>query len=320
MKRDLLTLKEFSRDEILSLIEDSVTLKKLRAAGVKKLTLLSGYSIALIFEKPSTRTRASFTVAALELGAWPVSYSAQELQLSRGEPIKDVARVLSRYHDAIAARVYRHEDLEELARYSTVPVINLLSDSHHPLQALADFMTIYEKLGRIAGVKVVFVGDGTDNVFNSLAIVGVKLGSRIRVAAPPGYMPRPELLGEDVLKNIEVFEDPGEAVSDADVIYTDVFVSMGQEAQREERIRAFLPKYQVNSELLKKVGNSNFIIMHCLPAHRGEEITDEVIEGKNSVVFDQAENRLHTSKAVLLNLLSPNWRTPVLRHSQELGP
>ncbi|MEM4811021.1 MAG: ornithine carbamoyltransferase, partial [Thermofilum sp.] len=137
MKRDLLTLKEFSRDEILSLIEDSVTLKKLRAAGVKKLTLLSGYSIALIFEKPSTRTRASFTVAALELGAWPVSYSAQELQLSRGEPIKDVARVLSRYHDAIAARVYRHEDLEELARYSTVPVINLLSDSHHPLQALA---------------------------------------------------------------------------------------------------------------------------------------------------------------------------------------
>lgn len=309
MKRDLLTLKEFSRDEILSLIEDSIMLKKLRSVGVRKLSLLSGRSIALIFEKPSTRTRASFMVASLELGAWPVSYSAQELQLSRGEPVKDVARVLSRYHDAIAARVHRHEDLEELASHSTVPVINLLSDTHHPLQALADFMTIREKLNRIAGVKLAFIGDGTDNVFNSLAIVGVKLGAKIRLATPPGYKPRPEILGEDVLRNIEIFEDPSEAVSGADVIYTDVFVSMGQEAQREERLRTFMPKYQVNAELLKKVGRDDYIVMHCLPAHRGEEITDDVIEGINSVVFDQAENRMHTSKAVLLNLLVPNWKT-----------
>lgn len=309
MKRDLLTLREFSKDEVLAIIEDSITLKKLRNAGVKSLNLLRGRSVALIFEKPSTRTRASFTVAALELGAWPVSYSAQELQLSRGEPVKDVARVLSRYHDAIAARVYRHKDLEELAEYSSVPVMNLLSDTHHPLQALADYMTIYEKIGRIAGVKIAFVGDGTDNVFNSLAIVGVKLGAKVRVAAPRTYWPKPDLIGEEVLKSIEVFDDPREAVKDVDVVYTDVFVSMGQEAQREERIRAFLPKYQVNAELLRTVGKDDFIVMHCLPAHRGEEITDEVIEGKNSVVFDQAENRLHTSKAVLLHLLMPNWKT-----------
>lgn len=308
MKRDILTFKEFSREEIMKLIEDSIALKKLRRGGVRRLNLLSGKSIALIFEKPSTRTRASFTVAALELGAWPVYYSAQELQLSRGEPLKDTARVLSRYHDAIAARVYRHSDLEELARYSAVPVINLLSDLHHPLQALADYMTIYERLGRVAGVKLAFVGDGTDNVFNSLAIVGVKLGARIRVATPPAYRPRAEVLGEDVAKRIEVFEDPGEAVADADVVYTDVFVSMGQESERERRLKEFLPKYQVNAELLKKVGREDYIVMHCLPARRGEEITEDVIEGPHSVVFDQAENRLHTSKAVLLTLLLPDWR------------
>jgi ornithine carbamoyltransferase len=306
-KRDLLTLRDFSREEILALLQDSILLKKLRNAGARSLNLLSGKTVAMIFEKPSTRTRASFTVAAYELGAFPVSYSSNELQLARGEPVKDVARVLSRYHDLIAARVYRHEDLEELARYSSVPVVNLLSDKYHPLQSLADYMTILEKMGKIDGVKITFVGDGTDNVLNSLIIAGVKLGAKITVASPRDYMPREDLVGKEYLSKIQVTEDPYEAVKDADVIYTDVFVSMGQEKEKEARLKAFLPRYQVNSELLKHVGREDFIVMHCLPAHRGEEITDEVVESKNSVVFDQAENRLHTSKAVLLHLLYPEW-------------
>lgn len=300
-------MRDFSREEILALLQDSILLKKLRNVGAKYLDLLSGKTVAMIFEKPSTRTRASFTVAAYELGAFPVSYSSNELQLARGEPVKDVARVLSRYHDLIAARVYRHEDLEELARYSTVPVVNLLSDKYHPLQSLADYMTILEKKGKIDGVKITFVGDGTDNVLNSLIIAGVKLGAKITVASPRDYMPREDLVGKEYLSKIQVTEDPYEAVKDADVIYTDVFVSMGQEKEKEARLKAFLPRYQVNSELLKHVGREDFIVMHCLPAHRGEEITDEVVESKNSVVFDQAENRLHTSKAVLLHLLYPEW-------------
>ncbi len=300
-------MRDFSREEILALLQDSILLKKLRNVGAKYLNLLSGKTVAMIFEKPSTRTRASFTVAAYELGAFPVSYSSNELQLARGEPVKDVARVLSRYHDLIAARVYRHEDLEELARYSSVPVVNLLSDKYHPLQSLADYMTILEKMGKIDGVKITFVGDGTDNVLNSLIIAGVKLGAKITVASPRDYMPREDLVGKEYLSKIQVTEDPYEAVKDADVIYTDVFVSMGQEKEKEARLKAFLPRYQVNSELLKHVGREDFIVMHCLPAHRGEEITDEVVESKNSVVFDQAENRLHTSKAVLLHLLYPEW-------------
>lgn len=300
-------MRDFSREEILALLQDSILLKKLRNVGARSLNLLSGKTVAMIFEKPSTRTRASFTVAAYELGAFPVSYSSNELQLARGEPVKDVARVLSRYHDLIAARVYRHEDIEELARYSSVPVVNLLSDKYHPLQSLADYMTILEKIGKIDGVKITFVGDGTDNVLNSLIIAGVKLGAKITVASPRDYMPREDLVGKEYLSKIQVTEDPYEAVKDADVIYTDVFVSMGQEKEKEARLKAFLPRYQVNSELLKHVGREDFIVMHCLPAHRGEEITDEVVESKNSVVFDQAENRLHTSKAVLLHLLYPEW-------------
>jgi len=306
-KRDFLTLKDYTAEEIKLLIDDAILLKRLRQKGRAVLPFLSGFNVALIFEKPSTRTRASFSVAVYELGGLPITYSAQELQLSRGEPVRDVARVLSRYHHAIAARVFRHSDLEELARFSRVPVINMLSDLYHPLQALADYMTIKEKKGRVDGVKVAFIGDGRDNVFNSLAIAGVKLGARIRVASPKAYEPDPAILGDDVYSRIEIYEDPAEAVRDVDVVYTDVFVSMGQEKEREERLKAFLPRYQVNSDLLKKVGRDDYIVMHCLPAHRGEEITDDVIESGNSVVFDQAENRLHTSKAVLLYLLNPHW-------------
>jgi len=305
-KKDLLTLLDFTGEEILKIIKDALVLKRLRNKGNRILPFLKGKTIALIFEKPSTRTRASTSVAIWELGALPLTYNRNELQLARGEPIKDIARVLSRYHDAIAARVYSHASLEELSRYASVPVINLLSDKYHPLQALADYLTILEKKGRIEGTTIAFIGDGTDNVFNSLAIAGVKLGARIRVASPPEYSPRKDLLG-DVYDKIEVYENPEDAVKGADVVYTDVFVSMGQEEEREKRLKTFLPKYQVNAKLLEKVGHSDYIVMHCLPAHRGEEITDQVIESTNSVVFDQAENRLHTAKAALLNLLAPGF-------------
>lgn len=305
-KKDLLTLLDFTGEEILKIIRDALALKRLRKKGGRVLPLLQGKTVALIFEKPSTRTRASTSVAVWELGALPLTYNRNELQLARGEPIKDVARVLSRYHDAIAARVYSHESLEELSRHASVPVINLLSDKYHPLQALADYLTILEKKGRIEGVTVAFIGDGTDNVFNSLAIAGAKLGARVRVASPPEYSPRKDLLGS-AYAEIEVYEEPEDAVRGADVVYTDVFVSMGQEEEREKRLRTFLPKYQVNAELLEKVGRNDYIVMHCLPAHRGEEITDQVIESANSVVFDQAENRLHTAKAALLNLLAPGF-------------
>ncbi len=261
--------------------------------------------MAMIFEKPSTRTRASFAVAVYEMGGLPVVYSRDELQLSRGEPIKDTARVLSRYHDAIAARVYRHEELEELAAYSSVPVVNLLSDRFHPLQALADYMTILEKLGRLEGVKLAFVGDGRDNVFQSLAIAGLKLGVEVRVACPGPYAPDTrelERLAGEVRGVLKVYEDPVAAVEGVDVIYTDVIVSMGQESEREQRLRAFLPRYRVTRELLEAAGG-DVIFMHCLPARRGEEVEEEVLEGDRSVVFDQAENRLHTAKAVLAMLL-----------------
>ncbi|RLE96800.1 MAG: ornithine carbamoyltransferase [Thermoprotei archaeon] len=303
--RHLLSLAPLSRDEILELLDIALLYKSLRARGVRRTRELEGRSVAMIFEKPSTRTRASFAVAVYEMGGLPVVYSRDELQLSRGEPIKDTARVLSRYHDAIAARVYRHEELEELAAYSSVPVVNLLSDRFHPLQALADYMTILEKLGRLERVKLAFVGDGRDNVFQSLAIAGLKLGVEVRVACPGPYAPDTrelERLAGEVRGVLKVYEDPVAAVEGVDVIYTDVIVSMGQESEREQRLRAFLPRYRVTRELLEAAGG-DVIFMHCLPARRGEEVEEEVLEGDRSVVFDQAENRLHTAKAVLAMLL-----------------
>jgi len=300
--RHFLTLKEYSREEIKDMILCALEFKRKRQS-LKNISF-TGKSIALIFEKPSTRTRASMVVAAYQLGILPVIYNWNELQLGRGEPIKDTARVLSRYHDILAARVYRHETLEELAVYSSVPVINMLSDLFHPLQALADFMTIYEKFGSFENVNVAFVGDGRDNVLNSLLIVATKLGVEIRVVSPINYWPTEEFLRE--LKNEKVFltDDPIEAVKGANVIYTDVFVSMGQESEREERLKVFLPKYQVNEKVLRYAA-PDYIFMHCLPAKRGQEVTDEVIEDKeHSVVWDQAENRLYTAKAVLSKLLS----------------
>ncbi|MEM0023116.1 MAG: ornithine carbamoyltransferase [Thermofilaceae archaeon] len=310
MARHLISISDLTREGILRIIELSLEYKRLRARGVRLTGELQGRSVAMLFEKPSTRTRASFAVAVYEMGGLPIVYTREELQLARGEPVKDTARVLSRYHDAIAARVYKHEVLEEFTRFSSVPVINLLSDKEHPLQAIADYATIFEKFGRVDDVRIAFIGDGRDNVFTSLAVAGLKLGSEIRVASPPQYQPDvPALIraAKEVRGSIEVYEDPFEAVKGAHVVYTDVFVSMGQEAEREDRLKAFLPGYRVTPELMKSA-RSDAVFMHCLPARRGEEVEDEVIEGPYSIVFDQAENRLHSAKAVLRFLLTENLK------------
>lgn len=303
MTRHLISAADLSREEILLLLKWALEYKALRRQGLRQTRELEGKSVAMIFEKPSTRTRASFAVAVYEMGGLPIVYSRDELQLARGEPIKDAVRVLSRYHDAIAVRAMKHESLEEMARFSQAPVINLLSDREHPLQALADYMTVLERVGHLEGVKLTFVGDGLDNVFTSLAIAGLKLGVEVRVASPPGYQPNVNALKEmarEVRGLIKVFENPYEAVQGVDVVYTDTFVSMGQEGEREARLGAFLPKYRVTGELMEAAGA---IFMHCLPARRGEEVVEEVIESERSVVFEQAENRLYTSKAVLKLLL-----------------
>jgi ornithine carbamoyltransferase len=305
--RDLLSVADLSPEELRQVVQLAMEFKRRRYAGERLIPVLRGRTIALIFQKPSTRTRVSMEVAILELGGSPLTFNWNELQLGRGEPIKDTARVLSRYVDAIAARVYKHSDLEELAKYADVPVINLLSDREHPLQAIADVMTIIEKKGRIEGLKVVFVGDGRDNVAHSLILAVTMLGGNIVVASPRELKPDQAILklAEEFASasggSVEVLEDPYEAVRGADVVYTDVWVSMGEEAIAEWK-RKLLSSYQVNSELMK-LARRDAIFMHCLPARRGEEVTEDVIEGPWSVVWDQAENRLHSQKAVLAYLL-----------------
>ncbi len=304
--RDLLWLADYTPEEIRHIIDYGLELKRRFYGGERIIPVLRGRSIGLVFEKPSTRTRVSFEVAAYQLGAQSIYMSWGELQLGRGETVADTARVLSRYLDAIVARVKRHSTLEELARHATVPVINGLSDLTHPVQALGDMMTIKEKLGRLKGVKLVFVGDGSDNVLHSLLLAGAKLGLHVVVATPRQLQPDRRVL-EEALKaaeesgaTIEIMEDPYEAVEGADVVYTDVWVSMGQEAVAEQKIRMLKP-YQVNSKLMEKAPKA--IFMHCLPAMRGQEVTDDVIDGPQSVVWDQAENRLHIEKAVLALLV-----------------
>jgi len=306
--RDLLSVNDLSPEEVRLVLDEARSLKLRFYAGERVVPVLRGKTVALIFEKPSTRTRVSMEVAALQLGATPLVFNRSELQLGRGEPVKDTARVLSRYVDAIAARVYSHSSLLEMAAYADVPVINMLSDLEHPLQALADALTIIEKKGDPSRLKVVYVGDARNNVAHSLLLVVSKLGGHIVMAAPRQLWPRSEVLeaaklaAEETGATIELLEDPREAVRGADVVYTDVWVSMGEESEAEERRRLLRP-YQVNAELMS-LAKKDAIFMHCLPAHRGEEVTEEVIEGRWSVVWDQAENRLHVQKAVLALLLS----------------
>jgi ornithine carbamoyltransferase len=301
MKRDFLTIADLSSDEIRSLIERA---ERLKSGEDRNRCSLMGMSIGLLFEKASTRTRVSFETGIYQLGGQAVTLHTGELQMGRGETIGDTAKTLSRYLNAIVIRTYEHSRLEEFSSCASIPVINGLSNHHHPCQVLADLMTMQEKKGKLKGLRLAFVGDG-NNVANSLIEAASKMEINLVMACPEGYEPDPDVLErarDEAKSEIIVLRDPKEAAGRADVVYTDVWVSMGQEKEGEERKRRFSP-YQVNEALLSCAKN-DAIVLHCLPAHRGEEITDEVMDGPRSAVFDQAENRLHSQKALLEFLLT----------------
>jgi len=299
--RDLISIADLSAQDIRRVVDTALAMKNGDSSPV-----LKGRTLALLFEKPSLRTRVSFDVAMAQLGGHALYLSPAEVGLGEREPVADVARALSRYVDAIAARTFKHETVEELARWADVPVMNALSDGEHPCQALADLLTIYEKKGRWRGLVLSFVGDG-NNVARSLMLGASLVGMDFRIASAQGYristalVEKAQSLASASGAAVVCVESPQEAVRGADVVYTDVWASMGQEEERVERRRAF-DGYQVNAELLA-LAAPDAIVMHDLPAHRGEEIADEVIEGPQSVVFDQAENRLHAQKAVLALIL-----------------
>lgn len=295
----LLSLADCSADEVKGLL---ALARRVKADPARYRRALEGKKLALIFMKPSTRTRVSFEVGMLELGGHAVVLSARDLQLGRGETVRDMARVLGRYVDGIMARVFAQADLEEL-RAGGVPVINGLSDALHPCQALADMLTLEEKKGRLEGLTLAYVGDG-NNVLASLLHASARLGVKVRVATPEGYEPDPEVVAaaRGAGGQVEVLRDPMAAVEGADAVYTDVWASMGQEEEHAKRLEVFAP-YRVDLALFSHA-KEDALFLHCLPAHRGEEVTDEVVDHPRSVVFDEAENRLHVQKAVLLHLLA----------------
>ncbi len=303
-QKHFLSLKDWSRDEIELLFEQAAAIK---ATPETYARALAGLSLAMIFQKPSTRTRVSFEVGMNELGGRALFLGSNDIQLNRGETIADTARVLSRYVHGIVARVFAHQDILDLARYGSVPVINGLSDLLHPCQALADYFTLRERRGTLQGLKLAYVGDG-NNVANELMFGAVKLGMRCSIGCPKGYEPNP-LIFKSAQREAqklgspapEVTQNAFEAVAGADVVYTDVWTSMGQEAEAEERVSAF-QGYSVTTKLMSAAGR-DALFMHCLPAHRGEEVAAEVIDGPQSAVFDEAENRLHVQKAVLVTLM-----------------
>ena len=301
MKRDFLTLADLSSDEIAGLLGRA---KDLKAGKDASKCPLIGRSLGLLFEKPSTRTRVSFEVGIYQLGGKAITMNPSELQLGRGETIPDTARTLSRYLSAIMIRTFEHSRLDLFAANASIPVINGLSDLHHPCQTLADLMTIIEKKGRLKGLKVAFIGDG-NNVCNSLIEAASLTQFDLTVACPEGFEPDAGILEKAraaARSEIVILRDPREAAGMADVVYTDVWVSMGQEEQSEEK-KQRLKDYQINSRLLS-CSKKDVTVLHCLPAHRGEEITDEVFDGPRSAVFDQAENRLHAQKALLEMLIA----------------
>lgn len=302
MRKHLLSIHDMSAAEIEKILNLSERLKKNPA---KYGSALQGKMFGLIFEKPSTRTWVSFQTGIFQLGGSAVYLGPEDMKLGVREEVRDIARVLDRYLGGVVLRTFRHDTITEFEKYFTKPVINGLSDYEHPCQALADYLTIREKFGKKAKPVVVFVGDG-NNVFNSLVLLAAKIGGKFRYATPAKYKPCPDILkqAEAIAKKtgavIEGFLDPKKAVKGADVLYTDVWVSMGEESMREKKMKEF-SGMQINKQLLS-LANKNALVMHCLPAHRGEEITDDVMESKSSVVFDQAENRLHVQKAILLTL------------------
>lgn len=281
---DLLTLKDWKKEDILYIIDKAIAIKK---NPRKYFGVLKGKTLAMLFEKASTRTRISFEAGMTQLGGHAIFIDWETTQLGKAD-LKDEIQCIDRYVDIIMARVYNHEDIEKMAKYAEKPVINALSDKYHPCQILGDLVTIKEKLGKLDGLKLAYVGDG-NNVCNSLIIGCKKVGIKIAVATPKGYGP---LEKPDLLTN-----NPKEAVKDADVVYTDTWISMGQEEEKKKRMKIF-PPYQVNKKLLGKA-----LFMHCLPAYRGYEVTDDVLDSKQSIVFEQAENRLHAQKAIILKLM-----------------
>ncbi len=305
-KQDFLSLADLTATELTDLLALAASLKREWKAGAN-LPVLKGKALGMVFTKPSLRTRVSFEMGMHHLGGHALYIAPDEIQLGKRESVPDVARVLSRYVDAIMARVFAHADVVTLAQYSRVPVINGLSDFTHPCQGLADLLTIVEHKGRLKGLTITYVGDA-NNVTNSLVFGGTLLGAHVRVGAPQGYQ-----LRDDVVSRARQFadssggsltetDDPREAARDADVLYTDTWTSMGQEAEAARRALVF-PPYQVNRDLLR-LARPDAIVMHCLPAHRGQEITDEVADGPQSALWDQAENRMHAQKAVLVKLLT----------------
>ncbi len=304
MKRDLCTILDLSAEEILTLISRGRQMKREWAEGTLRPTL-TGKVLGLIFVKPSTRTRVSFEAAMYRLGGHCIYMAEKDTQIARKESHADTARVLSRYVDGIMIRTYSHEDVEELARFATIPVINGLTDLYHPCQVLSDLQTIAEKRGSLDGLCVAWVGDG-NNVAHSWINASARLGFTLRLACPPGYEPSARILERGRTEGggqILLTPDALEAVASADIIYTDVWASMGQESEEAVRREIFAP-YQINAQLLA-AAPPHALVMHCLPAHRGDEITDEVMDGSQSIVFDQAENRLHLQMALLEWLLNP---------------
>lgn len=295
MKKDLISIKDLTLKEIDEIFDLTDRLKKNKAKFSKAL---AGKTLALIFQKPSNRTRVSFEVGMYQLGGYSVYLGPDEINLGVRESIHDVAKTLSRYVNGIVLRTFEHKNTVEMAKFATIAVINGLSDFSHPCQAMADIYSVKEKLKNIKGKTLAYIGDG-NNVCNSLIFACDKVGMNINVATPGGYEPSQEIL--KTKSRLNLFNDPFSAVKDVDVIYTDVWASMGQEAQAQERKRAF-QGFQINTKLVS-LAKKNVLIMHCLPAHRGQEITDEVIDSTNSIVFDQAENRMHVQKAILIKLL-----------------
>ena len=305
--RHFVSLMDYTREELVSIFSLATRLKaELKANHPHRL--LEGKTLAMIFEKPSTRTRISFETGIYQLGGTGLYLSRNDLQLGRGETIPDTARVLSRYVDCIMARTYAHKTITDLATYSSVPVINGLTDYLHPCQALTDYFTMQEEFGPIAGRKLCYLGDGSNNMVHSLLVGAAIFGVSISIGPPEKYRPAEEILawtrkhGAETGARVEIVHDATAAVKDADVLYTDVWMSMGQEEDREAKF-ALLQPFQINAALLSKAA-PKAIVLHCLPAHRGEELASEVMDGPQSRVFDQAENRLHVQKALMVKLLA----------------
>jgi ornithine carbamoyltransferase len=304
--KDVLSMQDLSSKEILSIIKLASNLKKQLKNG-KSRQLLKGKVIGLIFQKPSTRTRVSFETGVFQMGGNTIYLNTNDIQLSRGESIEDTARTLSRYLNCIVARVYAHTDVQKLGKFASVPVINGLSDTFHPCQILADLLTIQENKRQLKGLNLAWIGDG-DNVCNDLLLGCAKTGINMTAACPKGYEPLQNIIkmakkeGEKTGAGIVITEDPSIAVRDADIVVTDTFISIGKDKERTRRQIDFFPRYQVNSETMK-LAKADAIFMHCLPAKRGQEVTSEVIDGKSSVVWNEAENRLHVQKALMSMLM-----------------